>query len=78
MSPSPIREEYQREIRVKAPSMTAITAMIRDSEMTTPEFLGMTPLSMICPSSSGVATTRPASKITRTRKSTIWDLYGFA
>jgi len=55
-----------------------MTAMIRESRTTTSERPGSTPLSMICPSRSGVATTRAESKITSARNKPIWDLYGRA
>jgi hypothetical protein len=60
------------------PSRIAMTAMIRESRTTTSACLGMTPLSMICPSRSGVATTRAESRMTRARNTPIWDLYGRA
>jgi len=74
MSPSPIREEYHRWTRVMTPSTTARTATSSDRRTTTPAFLGVTPWSMIWPSSSGGATTSAASITTSTRNAMICRL----
>ena len=76
MRPSPIFEEYHREITVMSASATAMAATSRASLTTTPLSCGMTPRSTISLSSSGIATTSAESSTVTTRNAMIERRYG--